>query len=494
MPKISASSRSKLKEYVTLFGSEIFSTDGKVLLCKICEREVKADKKFLVVQHVKGAKHTALVEKKAQVASSSVSQLKPFLEAAGKQSQFTLDLCDAFVSADIPLYKLDNPKLRSFFEKYKHPIPCSATVRLNYLKIAYESRLDYIRNYVGDKQIWVSSDETTDATGRFVAHIIVGTLESVESKSFLLHAECLEKTNSATISQCFMTALTVLWPSGVKHDRVLLFVTDGANYMKAAGKALKVLFPRMLHVTCVAHGLHRVTEKIRALFSNVDELISNGKKVFLKAAARKAIFRELAPGIPLPPQPVISRWGTWLKAAAYYAEHLDTFSSVVRSLDKKEAESIKKVQRILELESLRGNLAFIDAHFRRIPQVIEQLEERNASLIESTDRFEELLTELKNTPGPNGVKVRKKCDYVLSHNPDYHQIKTIREILRGASPTARVGDLQPSEVSSFKFAPIVSADAERSFSILKQTLSDRRHRFTFDNLKMVVVVHCNQVS
>ena len=116
MPKVSASSGSKLKEYVTLFGSEIFSTDGKVLLCKICEREVKADKKFLVVQHVMGAKHTALLEKKAQIASSSVSQLKPFLEAIGKQSQFTLDLCDAFVSADIPLYKLDNPKLRSFFE------------------------------------------------------------------------------------------------------------------------------------------------------------------------------------------------------------------------------------------------------------------------------------------------------------------------------------------------------------------------------------------
>ena len=150
------------------------------------------------------------------------------------------------------------------------------------------------------------------------------------------------------------------------------------------------------------------SQKIRALFSNVDELILNGKKVFLKAAGRKAIFRELAPGIPLPPQPGISRWGTWLKAAAYYAEHLDTSSSVVRSLDKKEAESIKKVQRILELESLKGDLAFIDALFRRIPQVIEQLEGRNASLIENTDRFEELLTELKNTPGRNGVKVRKK--------------------------------------------------------------------------------------
>jgi hypothetical protein len=29
------------------------------------------------------------------------------------------------------------------------------------------------------------------------------------------------------------------------------------------------------------------------------------------------------PGIPLPPQPVLTRWGTWLDAAMYYADNFE---------------------------------------------------------------------------------------------------------------------------------------------------------------------------
>ena len=46
------------------------------------------------------------------------------------------------------------------------------------------------------KAIWISLDETNDVTGRAVAHTVVGTLETIEIQSSLLHAESLEKTNS----------------------------------------------------------------------------------------------------------------------------------------------------------------------------------------------------------------------------------------------------------------------------------------------------------
>ncbi|KAJ4446553.1 hypothetical protein ANN_13250 [Periplaneta americana] len=36
---------------------------------------------------------------------------------------------------------------------------------------------------------------------------------------------------------------------------------------------------------------------------------------------RELLFQIFAPGIPLPPQPVLTRWGTWLDAVNYYAEH-----------------------------------------------------------------------------------------------------------------------------------------------------------------------------
>lgn len=78
------------------------------------------------------------------------------------------------------------------------------------------------------------------------------------------------------------------WPNcpllilGVGREKVLLFVSDAAPYMVAAGIALRVLYPKMIHATCAAHGLHRVADFIKDEFDDVNDLISNVKKMFTK--------------------------------------------------------------------------------------------------------------------------------------------------------------------------------------------------------------------
>lgn len=62
----------------------------------------------------------------------------------------------------------------------------------------------------------------------------------------------------------------------------MLVTTDAAAYMIAAINSLKVLFPKMLHVTCFAHGLHRLAEYVRHKFPEVNSLISAVKAVFTK--------------------------------------------------------------------------------------------------------------------------------------------------------------------------------------------------------------------
>lgn len=69
---------------------------------------------------------------------------------------------------------------------------------------------------------------------------------------------------------------------GIQYDKVLLVLTDAAAYMIAAMRSLRVLYSKMLHLTCFAHGLHRVAEFIRLQFPNVNALISNTKAVFIK--------------------------------------------------------------------------------------------------------------------------------------------------------------------------------------------------------------------
>ncbi|XP_003740992.2 uncharacterized protein LOC100904551 [Galendromus occidentalis] len=389
--KFRASRHTKLESYVKDFGSDIISTDGVVLLCRVCEKEIRVDKKFQVTQHLNGLQHKSAEQRKLELNSTE---------------KFLRNYC-------------------------KQPVPSSATLRRGYLKSIYESKVDFIRTSVADEPIWISMDETTDSMGRFVAHTIVGTLETSLSKSFLLNAECLEKTNSTTISQAFMNSLSLLWPDGVRHAKVLLFVTDGAAYMRKAGSVLQVLFSKMLHLTCAAHAVHRIAEEIRSKFPDVDELISNGKKIFLKSAARVTVFREIATGVPLPPQPILTRWGTWLNAAKYYAEHFVPFSNVVHALDANDAASIREALDLLKRPAVKEDLAFLRAFFDCVPRAIEKSETTGAPLTESINVFETLLEELRKTPGDIGECVRKKCAAIVARNCGYGVLKKVSNVLRG---------------------------------------------------------------
>jgi hypothetical protein len=95
-------------------------------------------------------------------------------------------------------------------------------------------------------------------------------------------------------------------------SKVLLFVSDAASVMLKTGKLLKNYFPNMLHLTCFAHGLHRICEFIRDSFPDINSLISLFKKMLLKSPSRISLYREMCPNTPLPPQQVVTRWDTWL--------------------------------------------------------------------------------------------------------------------------------------------------------------------------------------
>lgn len=57
MPKIKESTSSRLSGYVKEFGRDVFTTDGTILLCKICNIKVAAEKKFSIQQHISREKH-----------------------------------------------------------------------------------------------------------------------------------------------------------------------------------------------------------------------------------------------------------------------------------------------------------------------------------------------------------------------------------------------------------------------------------------------------
>jgi hypothetical protein len=124
------------------------------------------------------------------------------------------------------------------YTQFKVPEP-SILWRYN-LRPLYDQTLDKIRNYLKDQYIWLSIDETSDRLKHIVSNVIVGALNSdnEENKKFLLNMEFLKNQKSSTIVQTINNALNILWPEGVKYDKVLLLITDAASNMKSAGQTL----------------------------------------------------------------------------------------------------------------------------------------------------------------------------------------------------------------------------------------------------------------
>lgn len=234
------------------------------------------------------------------------------------------------IAANIPWNSLNNSTWRSFLEKHiNQQIPDESTLRKTYLDKCHEDSLNKIRADLSNDYIWISVDETTDTIGRYIANLIVGKMSEYEpTKSYLLTCQELEKTDHASIARFVNTSLLKLWPNGDSTDKVLLLVTDAAPYMVKAAKHLTIFYPNMKHVTCLAHAVHRVAEKIREIFPEVNSLISSIKKVFLKAPSRICVYKDIMIDCPLPPNPIITRWGTWIEAALFYAENVHNIKRV----------------------------------------------------------------------------------------------------------------------------------------------------------------------
>ena len=69
------------------------------------------------------------------------------------------------------------------------------------------------------------------------------------------------------------------------------------------------------------NGLHNLSQNLMSKYKNVNRFVVCGKKIFFKAPNRVKLFREVLPNTPLHPEPVKTRWGSWLRAVRYIAEH-----------------------------------------------------------------------------------------------------------------------------------------------------------------------------
>lgn len=439
------------------------------ITCTKCETRLSA-KKTIFNRHLNSQKHRSV--------------------QAAAPSDFYFDLVHFLIMCNIPWSKVDNPNFRNFFEKYickcnnkDRTIPSESLLRKKYLSEIYDDKMKLIQSKIQNKKIWISLDETTDSLGRFVVNFLVKPLsENVSEPIYLLTCQALDVVNSRSVAEFVIQCLKNLWGCQFENkvQDVLILCTDSVAYMLLAGKILKNTFPNLKHFTCLAHALHRLTETLRLNYSDVDILISNVKKIFLKSPNRIRIFKELHPNLSLPPEPVITRWGTWLEAAFYYAKHLDKISSVVALLDSNEAISIRNVKAVLAKPNLKIDLNYLSENFEILNTSIVKLEKRDLSISEVFEIFDDVRFTINETLNNTLIN---KMEQLMDRNPDFDVLREISEKMS-----------TDNCASIYKFAPLTSVDVERSFSIFKWILNVKRNRLTIENLEKIIVIYCNSLD
>ena len=201
------------------------------------------------------------------------------------------------------------------------------------------------------------------------------------------------------------------------------------------------------------------------------------------------------PELPHPPQPVVTRWGTWLEAVAYYATNMQKFASVLEQLDEDEAASIASAKKLAASEEVQSHLAFIQTNYSHLVDAIAQLEARGMDMRAAIRVFdnavnavESVHTDLANCVSAKAADVRQK-NGGLAHLRNISCVIFDGAILEDQVVIAE--KYTAEQLSCFRWSPVTSCDVERSFSMLKALYRENRASFTDGNLGRQMIVHYN---
>ena len=200
--------------------------------------------------------------------------------------------------------------------------------------------------------------------------------------------------------------------------------------------------------------------KIKSHFEDVDQLIAKVKAVTIKNKSRQAKFSAIG----YPPQPVPTRWGSWLNAALYYAKNLPEVKAIMESFVGS-GILVTQAKVSLQKSGLAGQLLKIKDQYECLVNHIEKMESAKYTILEAVQAIQEL-------DFGEGTCNINQCIKKRMQNNDISEIinmerqnisPAVHHILQNSHPT--------------------SASVERSFSMLKKLLAKDR------NLKVEIVRH-----
>ena len=99
--------------------------------------------------------------------------------------------------------------------------------------------------------------------------------------------------------------------------------------------------------------------RVHAHFKNIDEVIATIKATKINKNYKKN-FHDT--GLPSSPDPVITRWATWLRAALYYSKNLSAVCTIVYNWTSASL-LVSRVKDAINVEDLMPNLVKINQYW-----------------------------------------------------------------------------------------------------------------------------------
>ena len=291
---------------------------------------------------------------------------------------------------------------------------------------------------------------------------LVGSLDE-PSKSFLFDSLIAERVDNSKISQIIDDTLRKLH---VERPNFYLLLSDAAPYMIKAGKNLKNFYENMSHVTCFSHLLHNCAMEIKSHFKDIDFLIASIKTATVKNHSRRSMFSEIGS----PPNPVVTRWGSWLESCAYYAEHLPKVIEIVNNFEDDGLISQRAKEAVAQ-PSLTASLVSV-SQYKKIVTMIKNFESNSYTLLAA-------YTDMKNLRFQNDLC---RIEDYISQRIEKNEAKIICEMTDAK--------FSPAEYALLQNAQPTSADVERSFSLSKNILKENRN-FASENIGDYIICAFN---
>ena len=210
--------------------------------------------------------------------------------------------------------------------------------------------------------------------------------------------------------------------------------------------------------------------RVRAHFKNIDEIIATNKAATIKNKNRKKDFHDA--GLPSPPDPVITRWATWLRAALYYSENLPAVGIIVNNFASADL-FVSREKDAINVEDLVPDLVKIN-QYPTLAANVEFLEGNACTITKAYG----LLKNMQFDDDPCAIK-----NYIKKRLPN-----SDLETINCTNLT-----IDPTSYALLQKAQPTSAAVERSFSMLSKLLRKDRN-FDVKNVKKYMMLYYNKMS